>query len=179
MERNIIDYLPPVFRGVRDIFCVMECLQDIFSDFWQKDAALEDDLFIESAQDRGLVRWEAIFGLQVSPEQSIESRRQRVLACLTRQTPYCKNSFVGMVEAIVGDAQGFRVWLGDLRLSVMLLSHLMDKQEEIEALMGYVVPINVETKVELLRNRHRDLNTVCHKTLGRHTHTEIRNEVLT
>lgn len=88
MERKLIDYLPPVVRGVAELRGVLAGQQPEFDRAWAEADALMADQFFETMEDRGLRRWERMLKLTPRGTDTLETRRARVQAKFNLLRPY-------------------------------------------------------------------------------------------
>ena len=102
MERQLINYLPFILRDLPAFKAAMASQQPEFSALWDSVAALQDDLFILTAGDRGLARWEHILNLVPKVSDSLNVRRIRILTALNRQLPYTLPQLQNVLNSIYG-----------------------------------------------------------------------------
>lgn len=102
MERQLINYLPFILRDLPAFKAAMASQQPEFSALWDSVAAFQDDLFILTAGDRGLARWEYILDLVPKASDSFDVRRIRILTALNRQLPYTLPQLQNVLNNIYG-----------------------------------------------------------------------------
>lgn len=88
MERKLIDYLPPVVRGVAELRGVLAGQQPEFDRAWAEAAALMANQFFETMEDQGLRRWERMLKITPRGTDTLEIRRARVQAKFNLLRPY-------------------------------------------------------------------------------------------
>ncbi len=103
MERSIyarrIDltgYLPPFIAQYREVQALMQAENAEFAALLDALKGLLDDLFIQTANERALVRYERIMGVRSAAGESVETRRLRLLLACARAK---KNTISGLVAA--------------------------------------------------------------------------------
>lgn len=110
MDRNLIDYLPPVMKTYQEIKAVMHTEQPEFELAWDAADAVMRNLFVGDADEYGIQRWEGILSIPAKASDSLEARRARVLIRLNEYLPYTKRALERMLEAICGsDNYSFEV----------------------------------------------------------------------
>ena len=102
MERQLINYLPFILRDLPAFKAAMASQQPEFSALWDSVAAFQDDLFILTAGDRGLARWEYILDLVPKASDSFDVRRILILTALNRQLPYTLPQLQNVLNSIYG-----------------------------------------------------------------------------
>lgn len=138
-----------------------------------------DNYYIQTLHDWGLVRWEQILGIVPQSNDSIEDRRQAVEWVLKSQLPYTYKQMIHLLTDIVG-FDGFKVYLDCNNYSLKVLVSLGQKRqkEQVEQLLNRIVPMNIRLFVDLLHNRHIDLEPYTHEYLSNLTHDGIESEVI-
>jgi len=177
MERLMLDYLPQVLREVRDYQCLMGRYQEALSLLWRKEREVEDNFYLETADERGLVHWENILGIAPWPGSSIEERRQVIRARQSQTTPYCLVTFHAFLTALTGRREAYEAELNGLTLTVWLAPTWRWMREAVWDLMRWVVPANIEMRLISVYNTHRQLGAMTHRQMAAMTHKRLRSEV--
>jgi len=177
MDREMMEYLPPVLRRSRDFACLMGEYQGVFSDLWRLLWGAEEELYVTTAGEIGISRWEGLLGIAPGVGASLEVRRQVVLARTLWQTPYSWFAFLAFLTALTGDRGAFMTRLSGFRLEIALKAAWWDLKEAVWELARQVVPANIEVRLMVWLNRHRDISGRTHGALSEWTHGQIRNEV--
>ena len=88
MDRQLIEYLPPVLRNFREIQAIMDCEQCEIEQAWQgADNALKDG-FVSDATANGISRWEKMLRITPKATESLDNRRFTVQTRLAEKAPY-------------------------------------------------------------------------------------------
>ena len=102
MERRLLDYLPFILREYPQFQAMMDTQQPEFEMAWDSMATLRNDLFVLTASERGLSRWENLLGIIPKASDSMDTRRVRILAMLNRQLPYTISQLRRVLESLYG-----------------------------------------------------------------------------
>ena len=173
----MIDYLPPVLQRVRDFACLMEQYQLAFTEFWCLAKETEDNLYLMTAGELGISRWERL--LEISPREGapLEERRQVIIARIGRVPPYSWAVFLAFLTAVTGNEAAFEARISELTLEVRLLPRWREAETAVRELMRWVVPANVQTHLVRVYTTHRQLTAMTHGEMGAYSHWQLRNEV--
>ena len=89
MAKKLLQYLPYLYRDYAEFQGICNGAQPCFNAAWKAAESLLDEQYIPGASGIGLERWESMLGIAVSADDSIETRRARILELLRRsRTPY-------------------------------------------------------------------------------------------
>ena len=173
----MLEYLPPVLQKVRDFACLMGQYQEAFSELWRLAWEMEDNLYLVTAGEVGILRWERLLEIRPREGATLEERRQIIFSRISQATPYTWRTFLMVLTGVIGDERGFEASISELVLEVRLLPGWRGMEPAVWDLMGWMVPANVETRVVLIFTRHRELSAMTHRQMGAYTHWQLRNEV--
>lgn len=126
MERNLIDYLPPVLAGTAEMEGICRGEQPQFDIVWTRIDRLLRELYVPSAEAEGLSRWEEALGL--SPDGDAEERRKQILLTLVGERPYTIKWLRRYLESVLGD-----VWVSEYPDDFLLV---IETGSENEPLLG-------------------------------------------
>ena len=177
MDRVMLEYLPPVLRKVQDFACLMEQYQGAFSELWKLAWEMEDDLYLVTAGEVGISRWERMLGIRPREGATLEERRQLLFFRISQSTPYTWRAFLSFMTSLIGDERGFDASISELVLEVRLFPRWRGMEQAVWELMSWVVPANVETRVILIFNSHREIGAMTHRQMAAYSHEQLRNEV--
>lgn len=179
MERALLDYLPDYLREYPEIRAIMEAEQGAVDDLWADLYAVLDGMYISTAGDAYLARWEAVLRIDAKPTSTLDERRFSLLARLNENLPYTLNRLRQQLSTLCG-AEGYRVALnpGAYTLGVKVDLGVKSKYNDVAALLERMVPANIIIDLSLLYNTHEVLSGFTHAQLAAYTHHELREEVL-
>ena len=177
MDRIMMEYLPPVLQKVRDFACLMGQYQEVFSELWKLTWETEDNLYLATAGEVGIARWERLLGIKPREGATLEERRQVLFFRISQTTPYTWRAFLSFMTSLIGDERGFAASISELQLEVRLFPRWRGMEGAVWELIYWVVPANVETRIVLVFVSHRELGVMTHRQMGTYTHWRLRNEV--
>jgi len=105
MARNIElwNHLPPFLKDFREMCALIDTENPEFNLAAQVTDATVDEMFIQTATDTGLKRFEKILGISPMTGDSLESRRSAIMTRWHDITPYTMNALKNRIIAIQGN----------------------------------------------------------------------------
>lgn len=179
MRKKLQDYLPEILLKTYEFPLLCDTEQPEFDRL--SDAADEtlSDQFVETAGERGLARYEKIFGITPMDTDTLDERRFRVLTKINAQLPFSVRRLRQQLATLCGeDGYKLEVSGGKYTLTVKVALTAKRNQQAVEELLADIVPANMVCTTSLLYNQHADLTRFTHAQLALLTHFEIREEVL-
>lgn len=179
MDRNLIEYLPDVMKGIGEMTAITQAEQPQFAAVWDGVAAALQDQFIGSATANGVTRWENILHIIPKATEELDTRKFRILTRLNEQLPYTMRTMMQQLETLCG-AQGYLVMLQAEQYILRVTINMSAKSnfESVKSLLDRTIPANMIIYLSLKYNEHARLAAFRHQQLAASTHYELRNEVL-
>lgn len=181
MIRQLIDYLPPVIRNVREYQAIMnDGEQGEVSALWDAVDAAFNDQFINSATLNGVERWENILGIKPKGTDTLDARKFRILSRLNEQLPYTLPVLKSILQSLCGE-DGYSVEVQNELYTLKVKIALVAKSnfDDVDVLLRRVVPANMIIELELKYNTWGTLKDFTWGYLKTKTWKEIKDEVLT
>lgn len=75
----LVDYLPPIVKKIREMRAICAAEQPFFDEAEKEIENILCRVFVSQADEKGIVRFEKVYGITPSPEESIEQRRVNIL----------------------------------------------------------------------------------------------------
>lgn len=160
-----------------------ELLADIEDDMIDELLSNLDDIvldqFIQTATLTGIIRREKMIQIQPFFDDTLETRRFRVLTRWSNVLPYTKVRLDRVLRAIVGDS-GYEIVINPAAYTLDIYMNLGQYRMLADAttLVRKMTPANLIVSVSLRANRYVDLLPFSYADLSVNTYTEIREEVL-
>lgn len=149
-EVDLVSYLPPFMADFKEINVALEAENPEFRLVWQGvDRALKNE-FILDADEYGISRFEKMLKIYPSKEDTLESRRARVLARWFSSIPYVWRVFLERLKTICGNSTCTVIphfvdgYLVELELNLELYGQV----EELEHLIEEMFPANIAFSVK-------------------------------
>lgn len=137
-----------------------------------------DDCFVQTSTLQGIERWENIYSITSYPTDTLEERRKRVLAVITRQLPYTIRALERMLEQLLG-AGNFTVSVNHVTstLTVLVNVRVEHQLDDVKHLLDAVVPANLGINLGNLYSTHERLAKYTHAQLANYTHQYIKEQL--
>ncbi len=149
---DLLHYLPPFVQEYREMQKVMKAEEPEFQLVADESEVLKNNQFIETCNEVGIARFEKILHITPSSEDTLESRKSRVLIRWNDAVPYTWKVFLMKMQTLCGD--NFTVvkdW-NNYQLHITTHLDLYGQMDELENILGYMPPANIEILAENLLN---------------------------
>lgn len=101
--KKVIEYLPPIFKALEQIQIISNIEDETLETQWKAVNMIIADQWIETATQRGISRREKILNIQPYPDDTLEQRRQRVLALWFSYIPYTYRTLKKILTMLCGE----------------------------------------------------------------------------
>lgn len=99
---NLLKYITPVSRDNKDVRSVLNSETVELQALWDALCEVFDNQFIRYMGEYGCSQWEAIFNVMPYATDTLEIRRNRILALIKGNRPYTLKKFQEMLDAVFG-----------------------------------------------------------------------------
>ena len=182
MESNrfLIDYLPPYLAEYQEMKLIMETEQPEVGQLWNEHSQSLDNMFLQTADEPSVSRYESMLGISLNPTLSLNERRFQLQLKFNEQLPYTLRALNQKLETVCGPGE-FDIELVSSEYKLTVKVGLTSKQnlQSVKEMVERMVPCNLIWTVTLKYNQHETLAQYTHEHLGQYTHNQLRNEVLT
>lgn len=179
-KRNvqIQNYWPRVIGDMRDFQEIAKGENPEFSQLWDAVERFIDDCFVHTASEYAIARWEKIYGLAPFSTDTLEDRRARILAAMSRQIRYTMRGLQKMLEALLGPGN-FRATANPVTstLTVLVNVRVVHQLDDVRQLLDAVVPANLGIEIGRLYSPHESLQKYTHGQLAAYTHRYIQEQL--
>lgn len=143
-EVNLQSYLPLFMREYQEIAATLDAENPEFRLVWDATNKVLYNEFIATADEYGISRFEQILGILPYKEDTLESRRSRVLARWFNEIPYTMKVLVTRLISICGDGN-FTVEPDFMHYMLIINTELemFGQVEELERLLDTMIPCNM------------------------------------
>lgn len=153
--------------------------QVVIDALWDAVAKVLEEQFIETAEENGLSRWEKMLGMIPKASEGYGERRFRILAMMSSQLPYTFRSLEDRLAFLCGkDGYGMELDYENYGLSVLVALEARSTFETVQKLLAKMIPANLTVTAGLKYNQHKFWTDWTHHKMSAHTHSQLRNEVL-
>lgn len=149
VERTkLLDYLPKFmqqFLELQEIMQAEDKEMDIIDDNIQR---VFDNAFIESCDEYGIRKYEALLGITAARQDMLEWRKNRVLAQWNDPQPFTYTVLLKKLDVLCGEGNyTVRGSLEDYWLSIGMLQGFTGQMEEVENILEKILPQNISYEV--------------------------------
>jgi hypothetical protein len=149
-----------------------------FTSLWDAVERFIQDCFVHTGTEWAIRRWEKIFSLATYPTDTLDQRRARVLAVITRQLPYTMRALFRMLEQLLG-AGNFSATVNPVTSTLVVLVNIRvaHQMDDVRQLLDAVVPANLGIEIGNLYSTHERLAGYTHGQLANYTHQYIQEQL--
>lgn len=176
---KIQDYWIPELREIVEFKEIANTENVELENLWTRTDDVLNNQFILTTTKEGISRYEKMLGIVPFADDTLESRRFRVLARYNEQLPYTYRTLISRLNLLCGP-NGYALTLKPNEYSLKVLIELTNKRmfDEIQILLKQIVPANLTIEVALRYNQHKQLKKFTHGELKQFTQLQLREEVL-
>lgn len=143
---DLVSYLPPFLAAYKETAETLAAENPEFVLVWNATDKVLKNMYIETADEYGISRFEKILNILPTPDDTIESRRSRVQARWFNMIPYTLKAFIAKLEAVCGDSD-FTIIKDYLHYTIQIETNLelFGQVEELERMIAEMIPCNMIT----------------------------------
>lgn len=180
MPRPLCKYLPPALQSIDELEAITENGEQPEIDMLRNAiASAQKNLFLQSAEEHGIARWEKMLGIHPHSTDTLEERRFSILAQLRDQRPTTFIFLKRQLSALCGE-DGFTLKISteEYMLTVRLALTAKSNVQAVRRLIEAIKPANIAVDLDLLYNRNSKFDHMTHAQLTAYTHETLRSEVI-
>lgn len=103
MDRNLVDYLPTFVKQYKEFLTITEMEQTELEQMEQLINEITQNSFIQTANEKGIKRFETVVGIIPKKEDTLELRRFRILSKWNEELPYTYLSLFQWLTTNLGE----------------------------------------------------------------------------
>lgn len=174
---NLIDHLPLYLQGYREIQGIMNAENPELQSVEDASETIKDNMFILYTDEAGIKRYEHIFGLTPSTNDSLQNRQAKVLAQYTNTVIYTLRGLIDRLNIICG-ADNYTLELISDEYKISIGLHLRVKKliNTISSMLTDMIPANMLCIYTINYNTHEILAKYPTYLLMQFTHQELYDE---
>ena len=183
---DLVDYYLPTFMQKYDEpVAALKAEEPEFLLVWKAADRVLYNHFISTADDYGISRFEKLLGILPSPEDTLESRRERVRSRWFKSIPYTLKTLINKLITLCGD-RDFTIMADFSESYTMVLNvslSLFGQVDELNDILSYMIPQNIVVEVNNTLNYEHSVciyeagATLKTKTYTINTQTEKKREI--
>ena len=177
-EVDLLSYWMPILRNIKEFKEIAKAEEpELIYILTEIDRAIAN-MYIETADEYGIKRFEDIMGIYPETGATLEDRRFAVMVKWSDQLPYTEETLKDLLTILCGE-DGYTVLVDydTYRITVKLALGNEDSVEAVRELLERIAPANMERIIALF-NTHIILSGFTHEHLNAYTHKEVREVLL-
>lgn len=145
---DLISYLPPVIQELRELQAITNAENPEFQLVFDTSEQVLKNQFINDCDLDGIKRYEDVLKIKPSLNDTLESRKFRVLSRWDDKMPYTWNSFLKKLDSLCGEGN-YTISLDNGIYTIYLETHIgiYGGLDEIYNLLNEVIPCNLVVNV--------------------------------
>ncbi|MCD8209181.1 MAG: YmfQ family protein [Bacteroidales bacterium] len=147
---DLVHYLPLYLRDFSELTATLEAEDPEFVLVWNASDRALNNMFILTADEYGISRYEQLLGLTAYEDDDLETRREIVLSAWVSSLPYTIRMLAEKLGQICGDYVFSIEHDFDVGYSLTITTNLESagKLAEVESLLAAMVPANIVYSVD-------------------------------
>lgn len=140
---------------------------------------VKDNMYVTSTNKDGIKRFEKMFGIVPSLNDTLETRRARVMARYTTTATYTMHGLIERLNAICGvDNYTLNLIPDEYRIEIVFSLRAKDFMNTVESMMRDMIPANMIYECKLQYNMHEVLSKYPSYILEQLTHKELSDSII-
>ena len=178
-EKDIIQYMPPVFANIRDMQEFAKAVGPELSLLQKRINKAYQDMFLLDMGEAGAARWEKILGITPAGTDKLGDRRFRIINRLNSKLPYTFWGLHNKLSQMCG-SDGYTMGYDEDTWTLTVKIALTQKKQysELGKMLRDMIPANIILEYDLLYNTYAGLQGYTHSGLAGYTYYQLRNDVL-
>ncbi len=177
---NLIAYIPPFMREYAEIAALLNAEDPELQAVWDATDGSLDETFISTADEYGIGRFERILGITPATTDTLDIRRQRVLAYWNSDTPYTWWTLQNFLTQMCGSGEYTCTLDNDeYTLNIVLSLSVKHILSDLVKILSSMIPANIVLTVSLDYNKWRDFTAKTWGELRTLTWNQMREDVIT
>lgn len=178
-ELDLMEYLPEYLRGYQELKEIMNTENIELRNIEKRHQQFIEERFLTSCSSYGMSRYERMLGITPLADDSLETRRFRILSKWNTANPYNYAFLEHQLKTLCGEG-GYHLFLDFTGQAVEIKVELTSKNmlDSVKEMVSVIVPCNLLVTVGLLYNQHKRISQFRHSQLAKYTYNQLRNEVV-
>lgn len=171
----MIDYLPPFLRDVEENKSILtKGDQPAVSKLWDGIDDILNDIFVLTATENGIERWEKLLNLTAFDTDTLDYRRMRVMTKLNDSIPYTYKGLKEKLNVMCGEGNYLLIpSFNEYELEIVVSLPLSGQADELDYMLSYMIPANI-----VVTSRNNMVRTMTGTVHGGGTTIETSNFTL-
>lgn len=142
---NLLEHLPPFIQEYMEIREIMKTENPEFQLVEDESEIIKNNQFIQSCNLTGISRFEKLIGIVPSPDDTLESRINRVLVRWNDTVPYTWKTLLNKLDTLCGGSDNYEIIrkLDEHKLYITTHLDLYGQVEELDYFLSYMLPASM------------------------------------
>jgi len=140
---NLISRLPALMQQYDEIQKITDSQNPEFDFIVEAEQLMRKNLYIITAEEHGLMRYEKLLGINPLPGESWQARRNHILVRWNKTTPYTFRFLIGLLEMMTGGnfevIPNFDIYEMEIKVFTLDSGILSD----LAYIMRHIIPANI------------------------------------
>lgn len=178
-RKKLLEHLPDLMKQFLEMKEIMQTEDIQFSSLDDEIERVLNNAFIEDCDEYGIQKYETLLGITPSSEDTLDSRKSRVLFHWDIHVPYSYQTLIDKLNAYCG-VNNYTIAgdQSDYYLEIALGLQAKKTIEDVNQLLEDFLPVNIAYAVLLAWNQYRIHETKTYGELAAYTHQQLREETM-
>lgn len=178
-EVNLIGHLPLYIQEYREIQGIMNAENPELQLVEDTSETIKNNMFVLHTDEAGVERYENMFGLVSSKNDSLSDRRTRVLAQYTNSVTYTMNGLIERLNMICGvDNYTLEMIPDEYTIKIELYPRIENLIGTIQSMLVEMIPANMDWTCVVRCNKYKFLTEYPIYLLQQFTHQELYEKTI-
>lgn len=168
---------PQSVLNISDIAAIYNMNDNVETEIDSALETMENDIFIETANEEKIKRFESIIGISPLDTETLDDRRYKIKARCNEQLPYSYRILVKKLNNLCGE-DGYTLTIDNDSVTVKIELTQKSMFETTKQLLEDTVPLNMKLDVDYMYNQYVTLGAFSYDYLENYTYDKCRNEVM-
>jgi len=167
---NLIARLPTLMQEYDEIIKITNSQNPEFDLVWAVEEWMRRNLYIITAEEYGLRRYEKLLSITPLPGESFAARRNHILLRWNTQTVYTFRFLIGLLEMLTGGNFEVNTNFTEYEMEIIVLSGGSSIIQDLAYIKRHIIPANIATtsRIEIRINAEGLLAVAATHSITRH-----------
>lgn len=176
-EVNLLGHLPLYLQNFREMQGIMNAEEPELQLVEDTSETIKDNMFVISADEEGIKKFETMFGLKPLPNDNIYNRQAMVLSLFTNTVVHTLRGLIERLNAICGVGNYTVELIPDAyTINIGLHVHVKKLINTVTSMSADMIPANMICECVIIPNSHEVLSQYPTYFLEQFTHEELSYE---
>ena len=178
-EVNLISHLPLCIQGYREIQGIMNAEEPELQLVEDASETIKNNMFVLYTDEAGIKRYENMFGLTPSKDDSLSNRQANVLTQYTNAVIYTLRGLIERLNILCGvDNYTLELIPDEYIIKIELYPNVENLIETIKSMLVDMIPANMLWTCVVKHNKYKALAEYPIYLLEQFTHQEVYEEMI-